>query len=137
MINKLYEAIAAGLKTVKPCKVYREDIPQGFKAPCFMVTIYDQNPTRGINGRLNNAVSLDILYFPVNKGQAELQEECWIAGQDLTREFAASGFKIKNRNLRIEDHVLHFMFDVDYREFLDIPVSQMQTMSQNTKLKEE
>lgn len=122
---------------MKSCKVYREDVPQFFAAPCFMVTLYDQNPSRGINGRLKNEVSLDVLYFPENKGQARAQEECWEIGQDLAREFAAPGFKIKNRNLRIEDNVLHFMFDVDYRELLDIPVPQMQTMSQDTKLKEE
>ena len=52
MINKLYEAVAAGLKAVKECQVYREDVPQKFKRPSFLVTIYDQDPSRGINGRL-------------------------------------------------------------------------------------
>ena len=102
-----------------------------------MVTFYEQNPSRGINGRLKNEVSLDILYFPENKGKAELQEECWSVGQVLTREFAVPGFKIKNRNLKIEDNVLHFMFDVDYREFRKDGSSRMQTMSQETKMKEE
>ena len=118
---------------MKSCKVYHEDVPQFFTVPCFMVTLYDQNPSRGINGRLKNSVSLDVLYFPEDGSQ----EESWSVGQELSREFAAPGFKIKNRNLKIEDKVLHFMFDVDYREYLDIPVSQMQTMSQNTKMKEE
>ena len=136
MINELYRAVAAGLKEMKACKVYREDVPQRFSRPCFMVTIYDQNPSRGINGRLKNSVSLDVLYFPENQGKAELQEECWDTGQELTREFAVPGFKIKNRNLKIEDNVLHFMFDVDYREYLETTDVQMQTMSQNTDIKE-
>lgn len=136
-INELYRAVAVGLKAVKSCKVYREDVPQNFTVPCFMVTLYDQNPSRGINGRLKNTVSLDALYFPENKGQAELQEECWGVGQDLTREFAASGFKIKSRNLKIEDNVLHFQFDVDYREFREDSTPQMQSMIQNTDVKEE
>lgn len=126
-----------GVKAVKNCKIYREEVPQNFTMPCFMVTIYDQNPSRGINGRLKNEVSLDILYFPKKEGQAELQEECWSVGQELTREFAVPGFKMKNRNLKIEDHVLHFMFDVDYREFRDDPIPQMQTISKNTDIKEE
>lgn len=137
MVNKLYEAVAAGLKEVKECVIYREDVPQKFKRPSFLVTIYDQNPSRGINGRLKNSVSLDVLYFPENQSRAELQEECWSVGQDLTREFFLSGFKIKNRNLKIEDQVLHFMFDVDYREYLETADAQMQTMTQNTKIKEE
>ena len=136
MINELCRAVAAGLKEVKACKVYREDVPQRMSLPCFMVTIYDQNPSRGINGRLKNAVSLDVLYFPENRSQAELQEECWNTGQGLAREFAAPGFKIKNRNLKIEDNVLHFLFDVDYREYLETTDAKMQTMSQNMDIKE-
>ena len=50
MINKLYEAVAAGLKAIKECSVYREDVPQKFKRSSFLVTIYDQDPSRGING---------------------------------------------------------------------------------------
>ena len=129
--------MAAGLKTVKNCKVYREDVPQNFTLPSFMVTLYDQNPSCGINGRLKNSVSLDILYFPENEGQSKLQEECWSIGQELTREFAAPGFKIKNRNLKIEDNVLHFQFDVDYREFREDSTPQMQTMTQNEEIKED
>lgn len=136
-INELYKSIAAGLKAVKSCTVYLEDVPQNFKTPSFMVTIYDQNPSRGINGRLKNEVSLDVLYFPENKGRAELQEECWSVGQALTREFAAPGFKIKNRNLKIEDNVLHFMFDVDYREYNDIPGVKMRTQTIDERIKEE
>ena len=118
---------------MKNCKVYREDVPQNFTVPCFMVTLYDQNPSRGINGRLKNMVSLDILYFAENRSQ----EECWSVGQELAREFAAPGFKIKNRNLKIEDKVLHFMFDVDYREYLEDSTPQMQSIIQNTDVKED
>lgn len=125
------------MKAVKSCTVYREDVPQNFKIPSFMVTIYEQNPSRGINGRLKNEVNLDVLYFPENKGKTELQEECWRVGQALSREFAVSGFKIKNRNLKIEDNVLHFMFDVDYREFNDAPGVKMRTQTIDERLKEE
>ena len=49
----------------------------------------------------------------------------------------APGFKIKNRNLKIEDNVLHFQFDVDYREFREDSTPQMQSMIQNADVKEE
>lgn len=125
------------MKAVKSCTVYREDVPQNFKIPSFMVTIYEQNSSRGINGRLKNELNLDVLYFPENKGKTELQEECWRVGQALSREFAVSGFKIKNRNLKIEDNVLHFMFDLDYREFNDAPGVKMRTQTIDERLKEE
>lgn len=136
MIERLYEAIASGLKTVKPCKTYREDVTQGFTTPCFLVHIYEQEHSIGINGRLKNEISLDILYFPENQGEAEIQEECWNVGQDLAREFAIPGFKFKNRNSKIEDKVLHFLCDVDYREFKNDTTPQMQTMIQSEKIKE-
>ena len=136
MINELYQGVNAGLKLVKDCTVYREEVPQNFKKPSFLVMIYEQNPSRGINGRLKNEVNMDILYFPENKGKAELQEECWSVGQALAREFAVPGFKIKNRNLKIEDYVLHFMFDVDYREYKDSPGVKMRTQTIDTNLKE-
>lgn len=101
-----------------------------------MVTVYEQNPSRGINGRLKNEVNMDVLYFP-ERGKAGLQEECWGVGQELLREFAAPGFKIKNRNLKIEERVMHFLFDVDYREFQGESSVNMQTLLQDTKLKEE
>ena len=137
MINELYQGVNAGLKLVKDCTVYREEVPQNFKKPSFLVTIYEQNPSRGINGRLKNEVNMDILYFPENRGKAELQEECWSVGQVLSREFAVPGFKIRNRNLKIEDYVLHFMFDVDYREYKDIPGVKMRTQTLDVQVKEE
>lgn len=135
MINELYKAIAAGLKSVKSCTVYREDVPENFVTPSFMVTLYDQNPSRGINGRLKNSVRVDVLYFPEN--EVDYQEECWTVGESLRREFQPAGFKIKNRNMKITDKVLHFLFDVDYTEYRDESDVKMQSMSQNTEIKEE
>jgi hypothetical protein len=134
MLDKLDRAVATGLKDVKDCTVYREDVPQGFQKPCFMVTIYDQNPSAGINRRLKNHVRFDIMYFP--EDGAGYQEECWTVGEALTREFRVPEFKIKNRNLKITDKILHFLFDVDYREYLENTDAKMQELSQNTNLKE-
>ena len=100
-----------------------------------MILLYDQNPTKGINGRLKNTVRVDLLYFP--KDEDEVNAECWETGQILAREFSMTDFKIKNRNLKITDKVLHFMFDVDYREYLESTTQTMQTMAQNTDVKEE
>lgn len=135
MINELYKAIAAGLKSVKACTVYREDVPENFSTPSFMVTLYDQNPSRGINGRMKNSVRVDIMYFPEN--EVDYQEECWTVGESLRREFRPAGFKIKNRNMKITDKVLHFLFDVDYTEYREESDVKMQSMSQNTEIKEE
>lgn len=134
MIERLYKNLAAGLNAVKPCKVYIEDVPQNFTPPSFLISFYGQNPSRGINGRFKNTVSVDVAYFP--EAGAEPNEECWKIGQDLTRELQIVDFKISNRNLKIEDKVLHFMFDVYYREYFPDGTSHMQDMSQRTDMKE-
>lgn len=135
MIEKLYRNIAAGLKKIRPCsKVYDEDVPQNFKKPSFLILFYDQNPSRGINGRLKNTVGVDVSYFPESGNGGN--EECWETGQDLSREFTVEGFKIKNRNLKITDRVLHFMFDVEYRECPESDMQTMQTLSRETNMKE-
>ncbi len=135
MITKLYQNIAAGLKKIRPCTIYQEDVPQNFKTPAFLIIFYDQNPKRGINGCLNNRVRVDVAYFPESK--TDPQEACWSVGEDLIREFLIEDVKVKNRNLKITDNVLHFMFDVDYREYLETDETKMQNMSQQTEMKEE
>lgn len=135
MINEIYRSIAMGLKRIKDCTVYMEDVPENFTRPSFLIELYDQNPSRGINGCLNNTVRVDVHYFPEDK--REKNEECWKMGQDLMRELRIDGFKIKSRNLKITDGVLHFMFDVCYRECPEDTAPSMQAMSQKTSIKEE
>lgn len=134
MIEKLYKNIAAGLRQVRPYKVYIEDVPQNFTQPSFLIAFYGQDPSGGINGRLKNTVNVDISYFP--ESSPDVNEECLRVGQDLARELWVKDFKIRNRNLKIVDNVLHFMFDVDYREYLPDGTPQMQGMSQRTDMKE-
>ena len=132
MITELYKEIAAALKAVKDCPIYREDIPQNFRQPSFLVEIYDQNPIRGINGRMRNTVSFDVQYFPESRENEET--ECWEVGEALNRGFQPAHFKLKNRNQKITDKVLHFQFDVDYREIKVDPTPVMQELIQNTRM---
>lgn len=132
MITELYKEIAAALKAVKACPIYREDILQNFRQPSFLVEIYDQNPTRGINGRMRNTVSFDVQYFPESRENEET--ECWEVGEALNRGFQPAHFKLKNRNQKITDKVLHFQFDVDYREIKVDPTPVMQELIQNTRM---
>ena len=134
MISKLYQNIAAGLKQIRLCTVYREDVPQGFKKPSFMIVFYDQSTKPGINGCLNHFTRVDVHYFPEDK--SGVNEECMEIEQTLAREFRLKDFKIKNRNFNITDGVLHFLFDVDYREYLESTETKMTELSGNTELKE-
>ncbi|MGL5436594.1 MAG: phage tail terminator family protein [Lachnospiraceae bacterium] len=135
MIAKLYMSIAKGLHVVKDCTVYQEDVPQNFKTPSFLISFYNQAPAHGINERLKNTVGVDVTYFPGDK--VNVNDECWSVGQLLGRELQVEGFKIKNRNMEIVDKVLHLMFDVDYCEYKETEFTNMQTLTQNTEIKED
>ena len=111
-----------------------EDVPQNFKQPSFFISFYDQNPSRGISGRLKNTVRVDVSYFP--ESTQEANGECWEVGQELLRELRINDFKIKNRNLKITDKVLHFMFDAESGKYIRSHAQTMQTLSQNTDMKE-
>lgn len=135
MIHKLYENIAAGLKNIKSCTVYQEDVPQDFMRPSFLITLYSQRPAAGINGRLKNNVGVDIQYFP--EDTANGNAECWNTAETLKRELVVKDFKLKKQNMEIADKVLHYKFEVSYREYLEEDNTQMQAMTQANRIKEE
>lgn len=135
MITKLYQEIAAGLNKIKTCKVYSDSVPETMELPAFLITISEQNPTNGINNCIKNTVGIDLMYFPESK--EKLQEECWLIGQEMNRHFRILNFKIKNRNLKILDDVLHYKFEVSYQEILNESLPPMQELYQNTGIKED
>lgn len=78
---------------------------------------------------------MDVLYFPEDADHRN--REYLAVGQTLERSFSVEDFKIRNRKLKVTDQVLHFLFDVDYREYLETEESQMQDMMLDTGLKEQ
>jgi len=135
MITELYEAIITGLGAIRQCQIYIEDMPENFVRPSFLVSLAGQKVAKGINGRYKNTVNVDISYYP--ESHTEGYGECWGTGQELTRDFSIEGFRIRNRNLKPVDQVLHFTFDVDYRVCQEQDSGRMQSLAQNTDLKEE
>lgn len=132
MIDTLYKKIAAQLKEIKPCTIYKEDVPQHFAQPSFLISFYEQTPSLGINGRIKNVLNVDISYFPESK----TKEECLRVGQEIVREFQIPEFKIRNRNMKIVDNVLHYFFDVPYREYRENNTVKMQEINEETNIKE-
>jgi len=135
MIEVLYQNITAGLKEIKPDPVYQEELPQDFKQPSFLIVLQKQTFAKGINQRLRRTVEMDVSYYP--KESADAAKECWSVGESLFREMNVNNFKIKKRNLQIVDGILHFTFQVDFREYLESNMAEMQIMSQNVEMEEE
>lgn len=135
MISKVYENIAAGLKAVRDCSIYQEKRPQNPENPSFLISINNRKFSKGINGRLKNSISLDIMYFPENMVQA--REECWQMTQEMNRGFYIKDFKIKKRDITIEDDVLHYKFEVDCRECVSESDPDMQSIIHRERIKED
>lgn len=136
MIGELFRAVAYGLKKVKPCTVYLGDVPQHFKQPSFLVSVYEQEASGSLNHKKRSTVRFDVMYFPEACGPGA-KEECWQVCQTLNRDFRIPGFKLKGRSIRTEDNVLHYQFDVTYLEYREGTDTRMQDMIQKTDVKED
>ena len=137
MISKLYQNIAeALLKLYGDCPVYQEDVPQDFKTPGFLIMIYDLDKSSGINGREKTRLDVDVMYFPAAIPGNEARTECWAVAQRLNREFVISEYAMRGRKASIEDDTLHYMFEINYREYLSQEDCLMQKMYQNTEMEE-
>lgn len=135
MINRLYEHIETGLEKIKPSAIYREFLPPDYTRPAFLINLKEQALSKGINGREKHLVTLDISYYPANTQNSS--PETQMLGLELARGLQIKDFKMKKRNWKIEDNILHLLFDVEVRSFLPDDSPYMQSMSQNTNLKEE
>lgn len=135
MINRLYDNIGAGLEKIKPCTIYNETLPQDYARPSFLITLKEQTLTKGMNGRERYLVTVDVSYNPEDTQNPNPESQ--ILGLDLARGLQIKDFRMKKRNWKIEDNILHLLFEAEVRSFLPDDAPQMQSMSQNTNLKEE
>jgi len=122
MVNDIVLGIAQKIRTVYPeseYSLYTENVEQGFKEPCFFVSLINQMQRQRLGNRHKETYSFDVIYFPTEDGNvngecntvsAELYEllEYITVGDDLIRG--------TNLNSRVEDKVLHLF--VDYEVFI-------------------
>ena len=131
MIVELYKAISAEcLKICPDAEMYRNNIPQGFKVPCFLVQVADTQAQRKLFDSQQIVQSMDVSFFPQGRKEERLFE-CEKMKEEILRAFdviSADGisFYVTGKNARITDDVLHFFFDVSYREKLiaDVPLME-------------
>ncbi|MGE4274107.1 MAG: DUF6838 family protein [Desulfitobacterium sp.] len=135
MISSVKGAIAVKLLELYPAhKIYDENIPQGFKTPCFIVSLIDQDYSKRNANRFKSLLSFDVAYHS-NKGTSEIKRDCQTTQVALFRAFDAFGtFRAQNKQATIVDNVLHFTFDVPYSELKEEPFVPMQTQETNTNL---
>lgn len=127
MINSIRKAIASKLLELYPTyPIHKNDVPQNFKPPCFIVYIIDQNYDKRINTKYKSMISFDVAYFS-DKPTTTIKDDCLDKQQVLLRAFDLIGtFRVLNKQCSITDNVLHFTFDINYSELLEETDSLMQ-----------
>lgn len=118
MVDDIITAIEAELKNLCPT-VYKFYQPQKFKTPSFLISVTDQNYGRLLHGSFAGKISLDVQYFSGAKSVdiKATRADCVSMQETLLRGFnLVGGFRCINKDARITDNVLHFTFDVKYRE---------------------
>lgn len=121
MTVELYKAVSVEcLKVCPKARMYRNNIPQDFKVPCFLVTVTDTQAQRKLFNSLQIRQSMDVSYFP-EAGKQERLFECEKIKEEMMRAFDVIGteglsFYVTGKNANVTDDVLHFMFDVIYKE---------------------
>lgn len=140
MTVELYKAVSSEcLKICPEARVYRNNIPQGFKAPCFLVIMTDTQAQRKLFNSLQITHSIDVSYFS-EVGKEERLFECEKMKEEMMRAFDVIGsdglsFYVTGKNANVTDDVLHFMFNVSCTEK---PVTEEPVIEEiNTNIKEE
>lgn len=139
MINDIIDGIAVKLHQAfgSEYTLYKEDIPQGFKEPCFSILHLQSDNTGKLPVRYLRHNAFDIHFFPKNTN--EKKSEMYRIGECL---FLALEYiyvldnLVRGNKMRYEivDGVLHFFvnYDVYVKKQTDEEEIYMQTL--NSKL---
>lgn len=116
--NDVISIISKAISTAFPAvKVYKENIKQGFDNPAFYIAEINHSHTPLLGRASRKRYSMSVKYYPDENNIDEVKQELHgVAAQlpDILEIMNYSGKTIKAYNMesRIEDDILHFMFDV-------------------------
>lgn len=143
MVNDLVDAIAVRLgELFEGVEVYRDEIEQGFHAPCFFILPLRIAQEAKLGNRYFRKHSFDVHYFPIrDESSVEVQEVATVLLMGLEYILAA-GDLIRASRMEYEAHdgVLHFTVDYDVfilREREKVPYMETLTQRQKTKGEED
>ena len=116
MLKKLIIAINTALEKVNSkAEIYIEEVPQGFKEPCFCVQVLNPDEKQLLGERYLRTYNFCIQYFPEKKelwGNAEMAE---LLHRGLNQIDLGNGDSVRgvNRRYEIVEKNLHYF--VTYR----------------------
>lgn len=117
MINDIMNAIAIRLHEVfgDGYKIYQNDIEQGLKEPCFLITVVDYSKEQLLKTRSKRLVPFDILFFP-SGGKSQCYEVSDQMMNELEFITLLDGDKMNGTGMKAEvvENVLHFFVNYNF-----------------------
>ncbi|TPG75602.1 hypothetical protein EEL32_24040 [Brevibacillus laterosporus] len=121
-INDVRRAVMTALKRAFPSStIYGEQLPQGFKEPCFFVLMLEGSQDKELDRRYKRFHPFDIHYFTsLNSERYEVAEKL----ADVLELIDLQGKPIRGIKMRhtIVDDVLHFFVDYNFHVVRPKPV---------------
>ena len=116
MLNEITKGIAKKLSENFDCKVYKENIPQGFEKPCFYIQHVQTFSHKKLANRYLRENHFDVMYFPKdnykeNSDIYNTSETLFLCLEEIfVLDNLVRGVKMSPE---IVDGVLHFFVNYD------------------------
>ena len=122
MIKNIMDAIAIKLHEVfdDEYEINQEDVAQGLKEPCFLITLVDYSKESLLQSRTKRLVPFDILFFPSN-GVLQCYEVADQMMNELENIKLLDGDTMHGTKMKTEvvDGVLHFFVNYNFIGIVD------------------
>lgn len=141
-VEKIVVAINQELeKNFPKVTIYNESIKQGFKAPCFFVTVLNTTTEKGLCKTYTDNIFFDIQYFndlekDSNKDFMKVQNKLLRSIEYIQLE-DGKVIRLNNRKIEKVDDSLHYFFDVDIGLIEVIEGVKMENLEKEGVVKDE
>lgn len=116
MLKKLIIAINTALEKVNSkAEIYIEEVPQGFKEPCFCVQVLNPDEKQLLGERYLRTYNFCIQYFPEKKGLWGNAETAELLHRILNQINLENGDSIRGINRRYEIVDKKLLYFVTYK----------------------
>lgn len=135
-VNNIRDVVISTLnQSFSGIKIYGEEIKQGFREPCFFVSVLSVGHDRELNRRYKRDHSFDVHYFDVtNEALHAMAEQLYGSLEYIQSE--GGTYRGKKMHHEIVDSVLHFFVDYAFHVMrVDPEEPKMQTLDQEVGFK--
>ena len=141
MISNIIQAIADTINNdFNGVTIYQDNIPKGFKTPAFVIYTIDIESNRKINDCNESIISFDLCYFSDSNRIDKLYDMEKVRDYFMHMHTVSDGvdtFRLLNRQNKTVDDVVHYTFDIKYKDVVVGEINPMQNVKQNINEKSE